>query len=89
MGARRMSAATQTTEPCQVFHAWREAVDAAAALRAPLVNRRVQMLRRPWQGEDHVPSAGVIKDVIASGFKVRWDHSGVVETCHPDLVVFI
>ncbi|POH58934.1 hypothetical protein [Arthrobacter glacialis] len=87
-----MSATTDTTTPCTDFLAWRAAVDAAAALRAPLVGRRVQRVSRFV--DDYVGPKGWIKDVTASGFKVSWevpdDRQGRrIEMAHPDDVVFI
>lgn len=82
-------AAASATAPAQDFLSWRAAVDAAAALRAPLLRRRVQVARRPWTPPGEVLATGVVRDVTAGGFKVRWDSSGLTEMCHPDFVVFI
>lgn len=84
-----MAASAAAIAPAQEFLEWRAAVEAAAALRAPLMRRRVQVARRPWTPPDEVLATGVIRDVTAGGFRVRWDSSGRTEPCHPDFVVFI
>lgn len=75
------------TEPYQGFLEWRAAVDAAAALRAQIVGRRIKM--SSLYRSDVDGATGVVKDVTAQGFKVRWNHSAQVDYAHPDDVMFI
>ncbi|MHA7270385.1 hypothetical protein [Arthrobacter sp. HLT1-20] len=86
-----MSPAFSMTLPVNEFLGWRTAVkeapETAPARRARLVKRRVQHISHVRT--DYVGPTGVIKSVSAAGFRVRWDHSGATELCHPEDVVFI
>lgn len=72
------------------FRAWDDAAPKTPAkkdLRARLVGRRVRMISRMTPDVDG--PAGVIKSVSRSGVRVKWDHSGAVESAHPDDLGFI